>query len=206
MFLDEVAELSLESQPRLLKVIEDRTFRRLGGTAELRTEARVIAATNKPLAKAIEDRVFRADLYYRLQVLTIELPPLRAQPERIEPLARNLLPRGATLSASAVSAMLAYEWPGNIRELRNALWRAAILADGSPISPAHLGLTPREGGGITTLKEVERRAIIAALQRSGNNRVRAAGELGIARSTRTEKIRKLGLSVRPDSGQVTPAD
>ena len=208
VFLDEVAELPLESQPRLLKVIEDRLFRRLGGTTELRSEARVIAATNQPLAKAIEDRTFRADLYYRLQVLTIELPPLRAQPERIEPLARALLPRGAVLSRTAVAAMLEYDWPGNIRELRNALWRAAILADGSPISAGHLGLMERDAveGVAATLKDVERRAILAALQRSGNNRVRAAGELGIARSTLTEKIRRLGLSVRPDSGQATPAD
>ena len=203
IFLDEIAELPIESQPRLLKVIEDRSFRRLGGTAELRSEARVIAATNKPLARAIDDRSFRADLFYRLQVLTIELPPLRSQPERIESLARTLLPRGATLSPSAVAAMAAYEWPGNIRELRNTLWRAAILAEGSPISPVHLGLAvandPTSSGA--TLVELERRAIIAALQRSGNNRVRAAGELGIARSTLTEKIRKLGLAARPDSGQ-----
>ena len=203
VFLDEIAELALESQPRLLKVIEDHAFRRLGGTTSLQSDARVIAATNKPLLKAIEDRAFRADLYYRLQVLTIELPPLRSEPERIEPLARTLLPRGATLSPAATTAMLDYEWPGNIRELRNTLWRAAILADGTPISPAHLGLPVREGaaGGARTLAELERRAIIAALQRSGNNRVRAAGELGIARSTLTEKIRKLGLTTRPESDQ-----
>ena len=144
VFLDEIAELSLESQPRLLKVIEERTFRRLGGTAELESEARVITATNRPLAKAMEDRRFRSDLYYRLQVLTIELPPLRARPERIEPLARALLPRGATLGPSALAAMMAYPWPGNIRELRNSLWRAAILADGAPITPSHLGLGGRD--------------------------------------------------------------
>ena len=212
VFLDEVAELSLESQPRLLKVIEERTFRRLGGTAELQSEARVITATNQPLAKAIEARSFRADLYYRLQVLTIELPPLRARPERIEPLARTLLPRGATLGRSALAAMMAYPWPGNIRELRNALWRAAILADGAPIAPAHLGLADRDAGGDAespgqrTLAEIERQAIVAALQRTGNNRVRAAGELGIARSTLTEKIRRLGLTARPDSGQEAISD
>ena len=208
VFLDEIAELPLESQPRLLKVIEDRTFRRLAGTTELRSEARIIAATNTPLGKAMEDRAFRADLYYRLQVLSIELPPLRAQPERIATLARTLLPRGATLSPAALDAMTAYEWPGNIRELRNALWRAAILAEGSPIAPAHLGLAGRESAstGGTTLADLERRAIVAALQRSGNNRVRAAGELGIARSTLTEKIRKLGLGTRPDSGQEKAPD
>ena len=211
-FLDEIAELPLESQPRLLKVIEERTFRRLGGTAELQAEARVITATNQPLARAMESRSFRPDLYYRLQVLTIELPPLRERPDRIEPLARTLLPRGATLAPSALAAMMAYSWPGNIRELRNTLWRAAILAEGAPISPIHLGLpgaetddepVPSRGH---TLAEMERRAILAALERTGNNRVRAAGELGIARSTLTEKLRKLGLGPRPDSGQAAQSD
>jgi len=206
VFLDEITELSLESQPRLLKVIEDRVFRRLGGIAELRTKARVITATNRPLAQAMEDGRFRADLYYRLQVLTIELPPLRAQPERIGALARTLLPRGATLSKPAIAAMLGYGWPGNIRELRNSLWRAAILADGSPIVPAHLGLADTAENGTTsagTLADIERQAIVAALQRTSNNRVRAAAALGIARSTLTEKIRKLGLASRPESGQDT---
>ena len=209
VFLDEIGELSLESQPRLLKVIEERTFRRLGGTTELQSDARVIAATNRPLARAIEERTFRADLYYRLEVLMLELPPLRAQADRIEPLARALLPAGATLSPAALAAMRSYRWPGNIRELKNTLWRAAILADGAPISPPLLGLpdtgarpSPTPG----TLAEIEREAIVTALARTGNNRVRAAGELGIARSTLAEKIRKLGLATRPDSGQQTRPD
>jgi DNA-binding NtrC family response regulator len=193
VFLDEITELSLEAQPRLLKVIEERTFRRLGGVAELRSEARVIAATNQPLAEAIETRKFRPDLYYRLQVLTIELPPLRAQRERIEPLARALLPRGATLSPSATSALAAYDWPGNIRELKNTLWRAAILADGAAIGPSHLGLADPGNVHATggTLAELERRTILGALERTGGNKARAASALGIARSTLTEKLKKL---------------
>jgi two-component system response regulator HydG len=192
-FLDEIAELSLESQPRLLKVIEERTYRRLGGTAELRSDARVIAATNQPLAEAIERRRFRADLYYRLQVLTIELPPLRAQRERIEPLARAMLPRGASLSRSALAAIAAYDWPGNIRELKNSLWRAAILADGAEIAPGHLGLAdPGDAHGTGgTLAEIERRAILGALERTGGNKARAASALGIARSTLSEKLKKI---------------
>ncbi len=193
VFLDEIAELSLESQPRLLKVIEERTFRRLGGIAEIRSEARVIAATNQPLAQAIETRRFRPDLYYRLQVLTIELPPLRSNRERIEPLARALLPRGAALSRSAEAALTAYDWPGNIRELKNALWRAAILADGAPITPAHLGFAdPGDVHGTGgTLAEIERRAILGALERTGGNKARAASALGIARSTLTERLKRL---------------
>jgi len=141
VFLDEVAELSLEVQPKLLKVIEERTFRRLGGTATLRSTARVVVATHQPLTEAVAERHFRADLYYRLQVLTLTLPPLRARPEEILPLAYATLPRGAALSAEAEQALLTYRWPGNIRELKNTLWRAVILADGQPILPGHLGLT-----------------------------------------------------------------
>jgi two-component system response regulator HydG len=193
VFLDEIAALSLESQPKLLKVIEERIFRRLGGTAELRSEARVVAATNRPLAEAIESHQFRPDLFYRLQVLTIELPPLRAQRERIAPLARALLPRGATLSTSAVGALAAYDWPGNIRELKNTLWRASILADGAPIAAAHLGLADPADAHATggTLVEIERRAILGALERTGGNKARAASALGIARSTLSEKLKKL---------------
>ena len=193
VFLDEVAELSIESQPRLLKVIEERTFRRLGGIAEIRSEARVIAATNQPLAAAIEARRFRPDLYYRLQVLTIELPPLRSHRERIAPLARALLTRGATLSRAAEAAIAAYDWPGNIRELKNTLWRAAILADGTPIAPAHLGFADPGDAHATggTLAEIERRAILGALERTGGNKARAASALGIARSTLSERLRKL---------------
>ena len=193
VFLDEIAELSSESQPKLLKVVEERSFCRLGGTATLHSDARVIAATNTPLAAAIESRQFRADLYHRLQVLTIELPPLRAHRDRIGPLALALLPRGATLSRSAVAALVAYDWPGNIRELKNTLWRAAILADGAPVAPAHLGLADpgdaHANGG--TLAEIERRAILGALERTGGNKARAASTLGIARSTLAEKLKKL---------------
>ncbi len=141
VFLDEVAELSPEVQPKLLKVIEERTFRRLGGTATLRSTARVVVATHQPLTEAVAERRFRADLYYRLQVLTLTLPPLRARPEEILPLAYATLPRGAVLSAEAEQALLTYRWPGNIRELKNTLWRAVILADGQPILPGHLGLS-----------------------------------------------------------------
>ncbi|MBC7842263.1 MAG: sigma-54-dependent Fis family transcriptional regulator [Gemmatimonadaceae bacterium] len=196
VFLDEIAELSPESQPRLLKVIEERTFRRLGGIGELRSEARVITATNQPLLQAMESRRFRPELYYRLQVLTIELPPLRAQRERIEPLARALLPRGATLSRPAEAALAAYDWPGNIRELKNTLWRASILAEGAPITAAMLALPSTRSAVASasdppaaTLAMAEARAIDAALLQTGGNRAKAAQLLGIARSTLHEKLR-----------------
>ena len=198
LFLDEVAELAPEVQPKLLKAIEERAFRRLGGTATLTSDARLIVATNVPLADAVARGRFRADLYYRLQVLTITLPPLRTRRDEIPALAAALLPRGARLAESARAALQAYEWPGNIRELKNALWRASILAEGAPITPAHLGLTPPEGAAIApseeavTLADAERRAIAAALAATGGNRAQAAARLGIARSTLQEKLKRGG--------------
>ena len=215
VFLDEVADLSPDVQPKLLKVIEERSFRRLGGTATLRSAARVIVATHVPLADAVAERRFRADLYYRLQVLTITLPPLRARPDEIVPLALSALPRGATLSASARNALLAYAWPGNIRELKNTLWRAAILADGRPIQPEHLGLAPMRtamprtvmpahtppvgtarslhganSDAQLTLAAAEQQAIATALVQTNGNRTQAARLLGIARSTLVEKLKR----------------
>jgi DNA-binding NtrC family response regulator len=186
-------------QPKLLKVIEEHAFRRLGGTTSLRSSARLIVATNEPLAEAVERKRFRADLYYRLQVLTIVLPPLRERRDEIPALARALLPRGATLGAAAEAALMAYAWPGNIRELRNTLWRASILAEGRTIEPGHLGLQPAASaatGGATTpnavlsLAEAERRAIASALAAADGNRTRAAVLLGIARSTLLEKLKR----------------
>lgn len=216
VFLDEVADMSIDVQPKLLKVIEEKSFRRLGGTATLRSDARVIVATHQPLADAVTERRFRADLYYRLQVLTLTLPPLRERVAEILPLAESALPRGATLSADARVALLAYAWPGNIRELKNTVWRAAILADGRPIQPAHLGLstastttptgTPPIGAPIVgaprvdatiaplSLEAAERQAITAALKSADGNRTRAAQLLGVARSTLLEKLKKYGSS------------
>ncbi|HMS01686.1 MAG TPA: sigma-54 dependent transcriptional regulator, partial [Gemmatimonadaceae bacterium] len=201
VFLDEVAEMSVDVQPKLLKVIEEHAFRRLGGTTALRSSARLIVATNEPLGAAVEARRFRADLYYRLQVLTIQLPPLRERRDEIAALARALLPRGARLSEAADAALLAYHWPGNIRELRNTLWRASILAEGGIIGPAHLGLgtgerepmaTSPDAPRVCTLAEAEETAIRAALDAAEGNRTRAAELLGIARSTLLEKLKRLG--------------
>ncbi|MEO8336412.1 MAG: sigma-54 dependent transcriptional regulator [bacterium] len=195
LFLDEVGELAPEVQPKLLKVLEDRTFRRLGGTAELRSDARVIAATNKPLAELAESGRFRADLYYRLQVLTLSLPSLRERRSELAALATAFLPRGARLSDRAHIAIEQYAWPGNVRELKNTLWRAALLADGTPIEVRHLGL-PRSSAaaaptGPSTLIDAERRAIAAALAATSGNKVQAAKLLGIARSTLLEKLKRL---------------
>lgn len=205
IFLDEVADMSIDVQPKLLKVIEEKTFRRLGGTATLRSDSRVIVATHQPLVDAVAERRFRADLYYRLQVLTLTLPPLRERVNEILPLAEAALPRGAILSADAKVALVAYVWPGNIRELKNTIWRAAILADGRPIQPAHLGLSPTAStisvnasrdtptaGVPVSLVRAERQAIAAAMKSADGNRTRAAQLLGVARSTLLEKLKKYG--------------
>jgi len=204
VFLDEIAEMATDVQPRLLKVLEERTFRRLGGTTLLRSNARMIVATHEPLVEAVASRQFRADLYYRLQVLTITLPPLRARVDEILPLARSFLPRGASIHATAEPSLQAYAWPGNVRELRNTIWRAAILSDGAPIRSEHLGLFAKEPSKSAqtarvseapseSLADVERAAIRRVLDATNGNRTRAAERLGIARSTLLEKIKKHAL-------------
>jgi DNA-binding NtrC family response regulator len=199
VLLDEIADLAPAAQPKLLTVIEDSAFRRVGGTTTLRSDARLIAATNSPLRTAVDAGRFRADLFYRLQVLTIEIAPLRARRGEIPALATALLPRAATLTAGARRALSAYDWPGNVRELRNVLWRASILAEGVPIEPEHLGLEGVSSGdmderGEGSLAAAERRAIAAALEATGGNKRQAAERLGIARSTLIEKVRRFGLA------------
>jgi DNA-binding NtrC family response regulator len=196
LFLDEIGEVVGEVQPKLLKVLEERSFRRLGGTSELRSDARVIAATNQPLAQRVQEGAFRADLYYRLQVLTLALPPLRERRDELESLARALAPAGNRLSRAALRTMERYDWPGNVRELKNTLWRAALLADGAEIQPRHLSLPERAGPLApvpVTLADAERAVIADALAMTGGNRVHAAQRLGIARSTLLEKIKRLGV-------------
>jgi two-component system response regulator HydG len=196
LFLDEIGEVVVEVQPKLLKVLEDRTFRRLGGTSELRSDARVVAATNQPLAQRVQDGLFRADLFYRLQVLTLALPPLRERRDELESLARTFAPAGSRLGRDALHTIERYHWPGNVRELKNTLWRAALLAEGAEIQPRHLALPGVAGPALperVTLADAERVAIVAALSATGGNRVHAAQRLGIARSTLLEKIKRLGI-------------
>ncbi len=194
VFLDEIGEMALEVQPKLLKVIEEQRFRRLGGTTELRSAARVICATNQPMQALVAEKRFRADLFYRLQVLTITMPPLRERPDELPQLIAHFLPRGASLTTDAERALAAYDWPGNIRELKNTLWRASILAEGRAISAAALNLPGSAGSGAPvpsdlSMAAAELRAIDTALAATGGNRVRAAQLLGIARSTLHEKLR-----------------
>ncbi|HEX6133973.1 MAG TPA: sigma-54 dependent transcriptional regulator [Longimicrobiales bacterium] len=210
-FLDEIGDLSTELQPKLLKVLESQRFRRLGGTREIEVDARLVAATNTDLERAVRDGRFREDLYYRLNVLPLRLPPLRERGrDEIADLAlrllldlRRRLGRGpARLTSEALDTLVRYSWPGNIREMRNVLERVLLLSTASDeILPAHL---PPEivGNGTThdagreaelSLEEVERRHIARVLAHHRGNRSRTARTLGISRATLYEKLARYHL-------------
>ncbi|MBI5498764.1 MAG: sigma-54-dependent Fis family transcriptional regulator [Deltaproteobacteria bacterium] len=202
-FLDEVAELRPELQTKLLRVLQERRFERVGGTQTLEADVRWIAATNRdPRAMMAEGR-FREDLYHRLAVFPVRLPPLRERRADLRPLAQRLLRRvgeelgrpGLRLAPDALRRIEAASWPGNVRELRNALERAAILADGAEIRAEHLAVetrAPVRGGG--TLADLEREAIAAALAEVGGNRRKAAERLGIGLRTLYEKLKAYGIT------------
>ena len=199
VFLDEIGELPLELQPNLLYVIETGHLRRIGGNRELRSNVRIIAATNRDLSAAVEEGTFRKDLFYRLNVISIMIPPLREHLEDILPYAEHHL-RAARkhLTPSAQRVLMNYSWPGNFRELRNVLEHATIMSHGSGILPADFPayLTrveppPSSGNNVLVgnMREIERRAIFEALEKTGGNRTRAAELLGISRSNLSYKLR-----------------
>jgi transcriptional regulator with PAS, ATPase and Fis domain len=211
IFLDEIGDLAPELQPKLLKVLETKTFRRLGGTREITVDVRLIAATNKDLAAEVEAGRFREDLYYRLSVMPLRLPPLRerSRDDRLTLVTRllgdlrNELPEGPSqLSSEALERLLSYPWPGNVREMRNVLERALILGRGRPeLSVEHLPGEFRARPGIgdrrhtpLSLDELERQHIERTLRHHGGNRTRAAAELGISRATLINKIKRYAIS------------
>jgi DNA-binding NtrC family response regulator len=198
LFIDEIGEMSMALQAKLLRVLEDGRFRRVGSTRETRTDVRIVAATNKDLAQEVAAHRFRPDLYYRLNVFAIHVPPLRERIEDVPLLVEHFLklnPRSATMIApDALRALLQYHWPGNVRELANVIERAKILAEGSTINlvdlPAnitHPSLDGFELKGQTapaakeSLANLERRHIERALQIEAGNKARAARTLGISR-------------------------
>jgi two-component system, NtrC family, response regulator AtoC len=205
-FLDEVGELRAELQAKLLRVLQERRFERVGGTRTLEVDVRWIAATNRDLRGMIDAGTFRDDLYHRLAVFPIKLPPLRERQSDLLPIAKSLLARIAAdlkrplpaLSPAAEQRLLAASWRGNVRELANALERAAILADGNVIEPEHLwieegGAKPVASSGIKPLVELEKEAILAALASVDGNRRRAAELLGIGERTLYDKLKKYGV-------------
>ena len=162
LFLDEIGDMPLTMQSHLLRVLQDRTFYRVGGTQEVRTDVRFIAATNKDLKQAIRQGTFREDLYFRLAVITIALPPLRERMEDLSTLIEHFLNRPSnvglckrlTLSEEAFQALQQYPWPGNVRELENVLTRALILCPGDTIGPEHLSL-PAQTPSMTSTPSVD---------------------------------------------------
>jgi DNA-binding NtrC family response regulator len=219
VFLDEIGELPLPLQGKILRALEERTFDRLGGTASVKVDVRVVAATNRLLRQAVASRQFREDLYFRLSVFPITVPPLRERRDDIPCLARHFIERVCrelgkkplTLTPAALEALHAYRWPGNVRELQNCLERAVILADGDAIHPKHLSLqaenfTPPENplarldlsGSLASvtnraLAEVERQTIKQALLESNNDPVRASDRLQIGYKQLVAKMKSLGL-------------
>jgi transcriptional regulator with PAS, ATPase and Fis domain len=203
LFLDEVSEMSLSAQAKFLRVLQEREFKRLGGTRCLQANVRVIAATNRNLRKAIEAGAFREDLYYRLQVFDIQIPPLRARRIDILPLTEALLeeigrsmgrPPGG-LTREAREALLRHDWPGNVRELRNALERAMILCESGLIDGHHLALEPasRPIGSGTDLSSLEREVMARVLRECNWKKANAARRLGLSRTQLYSRIRKHGL-------------
>jgi transcriptional regulator with PAS, ATPase and Fis domain len=203
LFLDEVAEIPLASQAKFLRVLQQREFMRLGGTRPIKADVRVVAATNCDLYQAVASGRFRADLYYRLNVFDIRIPPLRERREDIALLAASFLRqfgalnrgRPARLTPDALEALLEHDWPGNVRELRNVLERATITCEDGIIGARDLSLfrafTPATDS--TDLDVIERGAIDRVLRHAGGNKSQAARQLGITRTQLYGRLRKYGL-------------
>ncbi|MFP3091480.1 sigma-54 dependent transcriptional regulator [Treponema sp. TIM-1] len=214
LFLDEIGEMPLSLQVKLLRVLQERKIRRLGGTGDIPVNARIISATNRDVEALVREGRFREDLYYRLNVFRLTLPPLRERSADIPLLARNLLGKLATrmgkpphtLGAGAEEKLSSYSFPGNVRELENVLERALIFCEGNEIRGQDIDLhretpsaapplSPKTGTADPpqSLEKLEKEAIIAALARSGGNRTRAAEELGVSRKTILNKIKAYGV-------------
>jgi len=214
LFLDEIGDMDAALQTKLLRVLETRAFKRVGGMVDIEVQVRVVAATNKNLKEEVQKGTFREDLYYRLAVVPITIPPLRERPEDVLVLARFFLDhlnrelgrsvKGFTKEAQ--SALLLYRWPGNVRELRNVVERALLLSSGEEIELAalpHEVRFPEPGGlsekgppatGVWSLADAERYAIELALARHEGNKTRAAEALGVSRQTLRSKIREYGVA------------
>jgi two-component system, NtrC family, response regulator AtoC len=214
VFLDEVGEMTPALQSKLLRFLEEKTFRRVGGTNDIRVDVRVIAATNRDLETDVQAGRFRGDLYYRLNVLRVEVPPLRVRDGDIALLAQSFVESFSKefkrpvkgLSPGAEAALMAYSWPGNVRELRNLVERAVLLSESDLLQPPDFEslhtARARSGGGHgrfelpsegVNLEEVEKNLVIQALERTGGNQTRAAALLGLHRDQIRYRIEKFGL-------------
>ncbi len=223
LFLDEIGETSAAVQLRLLRALQEHTVRPVGATADVAVDVRIIAATNRDLDEMVREHAFRKDLFYRLRVVPLVVPPLRDRKDDILPLARQFIARvcaeyacgPCALSPEVFDRLMAYDWPGNIRELDHAIERAVVLADGKPrIEPADLppevrGQSPGLPTGLAealTLAEVERRHVLRTLDRLGGNRKATAKALGIGENTLWRKLKRYGVPMggRPGARREGP--
>jgi DNA-binding NtrC family response regulator len=210
VYLDAVTELSIEAQGKLLRIVEEKRVERLGGQTSLAVPARVVASADSRVEDAVREGRFRGDLFHRIGVLPIRIPPLRERPEDVAPLSKHFLGRAAAaarreppgLSADVMAALRDYAWPGNVRELKHVVERALAASDGGAVTLRHLpneildgpALRPEDiAGRRPTLDEVERRYIAATLQHARGNQTRAAELLGISRKALWEKCKRYGL-------------
>ena len=215
LFLDEVSEVALPLQVKLLRFLQEREFERVGGNETLRVDVRVVAATNKDLTQLVGDGRFREDLYYRLNVVALDVPPLRARRSDIPLLAEHFARKHAAqngfamkkFSEPALRAMLSYPWPGNVRELENAIERAVVLAEGEELSLDHMQALASASQADhlnllvpgVTLEELERHAILQALEAAGGSTQKAADMLGISRRKVQYRLKEWGLTHRSDA-------
>ena len=211
LFLDEIGEMPIELQPKLLRVLEDGRVRRVGAAREIDVDVRLLAATNRPPAEAVEAGKLREDLYYRLNVFEVELPPLRQRREDVRLLVDHFVAQlnhdhgtgVESVADEALARLEAYEWPGNVRELRNVVERAVILAKEGAIEPSHLpdpltdGRSAASGGAEpaapTTMAEAEKALILRTLDEVGNNKAAAARRLAIDVKTIRNKLKAWGI-------------
>jgi len=209
LFLDEIGDLPLEAQASLLRFLQESTITRVGSTESLKLDVRVVAATHVDLVAAVRERRFREDLFYRLNVLRVEVPPLRVRRDDVEALARHVLARYRRdaspallgFSEAALAGLRAHSWPGNVRELVNRVHGAMILCEGTWITPADLGLDspPRSLGAISLAgarQSSERELVLAALQRNAHNVSATARELGVSRVTLYRLARRLSIETK----------
>ncbi|MCA9751681.1 MAG: sigma-54-dependent Fis family transcriptional regulator [Gemmatimonadetes bacterium] len=209
LLLDEIGEISAVMQAKLLRVLQEREVRRVGGAENIAVDVRVVATTNRDLAVEVAAGRFREDLYHRLDVLRLDVPPLRSRPGDIEPLTQSILRRKARehelptprITPEAIAALRAHPWPGNVRELENALERALLLASDGMVTAGDLRLDSDRTAGRATgfvpgtkLKDAERQLIVATLLATGGNRTRAAELLGVSVRTMRNKIREYRAS------------
>jgi DNA-binding NtrC family response regulator len=217
LFLDEVTTISLEIQSKLLRVIQEKEFRRLGGLENIKVDVRIIAASNSDLYAAVQQRTFRDDLYYRLNVIAIKIPPLRERPEDIPLLTEHFIKKYSEenrrnnfeVDPAAMKILMDYQWPGNVRELENVIERAVVLAPGSRVTsdlfPNNISMPPPEASFLfnqepISLKEkvgrYEKKLILAALEKTNWNQKKAAQLLSINATTLSEKLKRLNIKNR----------